>query len=229
MAAAPRVTVTVTGSVGHGVDVLDAVGVTVTVIVGVMAHCAAEDDAGSATLIVAVSDTALEVSMATAEVEIDVLDAALFDVEVEITAELELETSDVTVAADVVVELDAAAAEVLTTAADEVLAAAPPVEPDSAIAKQLPNPGGLVTRNKQAFPDDPPVQTVPAGIAMVIGLSESAPPSPKSFEIVTGLKLLPVPVTSINAVPGPPPSEPALTCLQFIEIEPDASAVGNPA
>lgn len=131
VAAAPRVTVTVTGSVGHGVDVLDAVGVTVTVIVGVMAHCAAEDDAGSATLIVAVSDTALEVSMATAEVEIDVLDATLFDVEVEIAAELELETSDVTVAADVLVELDAAAAEVLTTAANEVLAAAPPVEPDT--------------------------------------------------------------------------------------------------
>lgn len=119
-------TVTVTGSVGQGVDVLDAVGVTVTVIVGVTAHCAAEDDAERATVDDAVSDTALEVLVAAAEVEIDVVDRTLFDVEVEIAAELE--AFDVTAAAEVV---DVTAEEVLTTVADEVLAAAPPVEPDT--------------------------------------------------------------------------------------------------
>ena len=51
----------------------------------------------------------------------------------------------------------------------------------------------------------------------------------KFFVIVKGLKLLPVPVMSICAVPGPPPSLPALICCQVMEMAPSAPTVGSPA
>src|SRR4051812_2222250 len=108
---------------------------------------------------------------------------------------------------------------------------------------QLPKgPAGLVTLMRQTFLVDPPVQLVPAGSLTVMGIRESAPLSlivgisdvfinkeytthPKFLVMSRATKLAPVPLTSINAFPGPPPSLPAFTCCQFIVISPLAPTV----